>query len=71
MGKMRHVGVSNFKPHDFTLLQSALKNRILTNQIEISVTAPEALTNGDIANLVIAWLLYHPSNISPVIGTNQ
>jgi len=43
MGKMRHVGVSNFKPHDFTLLQSALKNRILTNQIEISVTVPEAL----------------------------
>lgn len=50
-GKVRAVGVSNFKPHDWTLLQSAMTNRLVTNQIEISLLAPEALTNGDIAFL--------------------
>ena len=50
-GKVRAVGVSNFKAHDWTLLQSAMANKLTTNQIEISVLANQAFTNGDIAFL--------------------
>ncbi len=50
-GKVRGVGVSNFKLHDWTLLQSALKTPLLTNQIEISVLERSAFGNGDIAYL--------------------
>ncbi|MBL55405.1 MAG: oxidoreductase [SAR116 cluster bacterium] len=50
-GKVKAVGVSNFKPYDWTLLQSAMQNQLVTNQIEISVLANEAFTNGDIAFL--------------------
>ena len=50
-GKIGSVGVSNFKCHDWTLLQSAMTERLATNQIEISVIANEAFTNGDIAYL--------------------
>jgi predicted oxidoreductase len=48
-GKVRSVGASNFKPHDWTLLQSAMKTQLATNQIELSVLAREAFTNGDLA----------------------
>ncbi len=50
-GKVRAVGVSNFRPHDFTLLQSCMETPLLTNQIELSLIAHEALTNGDLAFL--------------------
>ncbi|MBT8411853.1 MAG: aldo/keto reductase, partial [Octadecabacter sp.] len=50
-GKVRAVGVSNFKLHDWTLLQSAMKSKLVTNQIEMSLTAPDAFTNGDLAFL--------------------
>ena len=50
-GKIASAGVSNFKPHDWTLLQSAMSNHLVTNQIEISVLANQAFTNGDIAFL--------------------
>ncbi|MFT5061605.1 MAG: putative oxidoreductase [Dinoroseobacter sp.] len=48
-GKVRAVGVSNFKPWDWSLLQSAMDAKLCTNQIEISLVAHEAFTNGDIA----------------------
>lgn len=50
-GKVRAVGVSNFKLHDWTLLQSAMETPLVTNQIEISLTANAAFTNGDLAFL--------------------
>ena len=50
-GKVRSVGVSNFRPWDCELLQSAMTTRLATNQIEISVLAHSAFTNGDIAFL--------------------
>jgi len=50
-GKVRCVGVSNFRPWDVDLLQSAMKNRIVTNQIEISAVHHLPFTNGDIAYL--------------------
>ena len=50
-GKARSVGVSNFKLHDWTLLQSAMKTQLVTNQIELSLLAHEGFTNGDVAYL--------------------
>jgi predicted oxidoreductase len=50
-GKVRAVGVSNFRPWDMDLLQSAMATRLATNQIELSLLAHDALTNGDIACL--------------------
>ena len=60
-GKVRTVGVSNFKLHDWTLLQSGMKNQLVTNQIELSLSAHEGFTNGDVAYLqergipIMAW----------------
>ena len=48
-GKVRSVGVSNFRPYDWELLQSAMKNQLVTNQIELSVLAHESFVNGDVA----------------------
>lgn len=60
-GKIKGVGVSNFKRHDWTLLQSAMKNKLVTNQIEASVVAPSCFSDGDVAYLqefnvpIMAW----------------
>lgn len=113
-GKVRSVGVSNFKLHDWTLLQSAMKTPLITNQIELSLSAHQGFTNGDVAYLqerkipimawsplgggllmtgagdtqnalakmadkhnttadtvAVAWLLTHPAQIMPVMGTND
>ena len=114
-GKVKGVGVSNFRPWDMDLLQSRMHHRLLTNQIEISLQENSALTNGDLAYLqrqqvspmawsplggghifknsnsplnqtlismgkafevdpssvAIAWLLAHPANILPVMGSNN
>ena len=114
-GKVRNVGVSNFKPWDWNLLQTAMKNKIVTNQIELSVLAHDGFTNGDVAfhqgnntpimawsplaggdlflksnkkivsqlesigeifgvepgTIAVAWLLAHPANILPILGTNS
>lgn len=50
-GKVRAVGVSNFRPWDFSLLQSAMENDLVANQIEISLSCFDAFTNGDLAFL--------------------
>ena len=112
-GKVRTVGVSNFRPYDWTLLQSAMEQPLVTNQIEISLQHHAPFTNGDIAfhqqhgqplmawsplgggslfengplmsklaevasaqggdetAVAVAWLLRHPANILPVMGTNN
>ena len=60
-GKVKEVGVSNFKPWDFTLLQSAMKSPLVTNQIEMSLAATDSFTNGDLAfhqelaTTIMAW----------------
>ncbi|WP_187429855.1 Oxidoreductase YdhF [Roseobacter fucihabitans] len=50
-GKIRAAGVSNFRPWDWDLLQSAMSNRLVTNQIELSLAARDSFTNGDLAHL--------------------
>lgn len=112
-GKVRAVGVSNFRPWDVELLQSAMQTPLATNQIEISLARIEPFTDGDLAfhqrrrDPVMAWsplgggslmtgdgpvaqvmdriaaahgvdraavavafLLRHPAQILPVMGTN-
>jgi predicted oxidoreductase len=113
-GKVRAVGVSNFRPWDFTLLQSAMSSPLVTNQIELSLNCRHPFTNGDLAFLherglppmawsplagghlraeagdglsarldalareagtdwtaaAVAWLLHHPAQVIPVLGTN-
>ena len=60
-GKVKEVGVSNFKPWDFSLLQSGMKSQLVTNQIEMSLAATDSFTNGDLAfhqeqgTTVMAW----------------
>jgi len=49
-GKVRAVGVSNFLPWDFDLLQSAMQAPLVTNQIEISLARLAPFTNGEIAH---------------------
>ncbi len=113
-GKIGAVGVSNFKPYDWELLQSNMVNKLQTNQIELSLQSIDAFSNGDIsfhqknATPIMAWsplgggklmtentkltnkmdhigshynvdrsavaisfLLSHPANIIPVMGTNN
>lgn len=113
-GKVRAVGVSNFRPWDFALLQSAMSQPLVTNQIELSLNCRDPFTNGDLAFLqergippmawsplagghlraeassalsarmdalgraagvdwtavAVAWLLHHPAQVIPVLGTN-
>jgi predicted oxidoreductase len=113
-GKLRAVGVSNFRPWDMRLLQSGMKTRLVSNQIELSLLAHQGFTNGDVAfhqeqsipmmawsplaggrllaeadvtlrnrlseigadfgtdwsAVAVAWLLRHPAQILPVLGTN-
>ncbi len=60
-GKVKEVGVSNFKSWDFTLLQSAMKSHLVTNQIEMSLAATDSFINGDLAfhqeqaTTIMAW----------------
>lgn len=65
-GKVRAVGVSNFRPHEFTLLQSAMESPLVTNQIELSLACPAPFTNGDLAFLQERKL--HPMAWSPLGG---
>ena len=60
-GKVRAAGVSNFMPWDMDLLQSAMKNRLVSNQIEISLMQTRGFVDGQIVHAqrlgvpVMAW----------------
>jgi predicted oxidoreductase len=118
-GKVRHFGVSNFKAHQWNMLQSYLPFPLITNQIELSAyhlenfedgtlnlcqekrVAPMAwspLAGGAIFKgedekairlqhtlkkiqeetgakgmdeVLYAWLLNHPANIMPIVGSGK
>ena len=65
-GKVKQVGVSNFKLHDWNLLQSAMDTALVTNQIEISLMHHEPFTNGDVAYLQERGV--NPMAWSPLAG---
>ena len=60
-GTVRAAGVSNFRPWDWSLLQSAMRHPLVTNQIELSLKHIAPFTNGDLAfhqqhgHVVMAW----------------
>ncbi|WP_172327585.1 aldo/keto reductase family oxidoreductase [Mangrovicoccus sp. HB161399] len=60
-GKVRAVGVSNFRPWDVELLESLMSESLVTNQIEISLARLAPFTDGDLAfhqrrqDAVMAW----------------
>lgn len=60
-GKVRAIGVSNFRPADWQLLQSAMTTSLVTNQIEMSLAEITAFSNGDLAfhqqhnHALMAW----------------
>ncbi|ASZ11988.1 aldo/keto reductase [Chitinophaga pendula] len=116
-GKVKHFGVSNFTPSQFTLLQS--RTPLVTNQVEASLLRREPFLDGtfdqcithriqpmvwsplgsgriftapddpqvlrihaaaqplceqyqvSLDQLLLAWLLKHPSRLIPVLGTAQ
>ena len=110
-GKIKSFGVSNFDLHQLALLQEVVQ--IDYNQIQISLTHSESLTNGLLAymqvqhiqpmawnplgsyfksitpklqksvqkmatkykatedQILLAWLMKHPSEIVPVLGTTN
>jgi len=116
-GKVRGVGVSNFGPWDWKLIQKHMKHPLLTNQVEMSLLNRESFVDGTLAamqtdeitpmawsplaggqlfkdsaatqrlapifkricdaqntsidHVALAWLLAHPANILPVVGTNN
>jgi predicted oxidoreductase len=60
-GKVRGVGVSNFMPWDVDLLQSCMKHKLQTNQLELSLLSTAPFINGQLAHAqqhrmpVMAW----------------
>ncbi|MFS0673986.1 aldo/keto reductase [Ornithinibacillus sp. 179-J 7C1 HS] len=118
-GKVRHFGVSNFKRHQLTMLESYLDVELVTNQIEISAYELENIEDGTlnlclekrvapmawsplargkvftsedekavrlrnvlekvaseinangIDEILYAWLLNHPANIMPIVGSSK
>ena len=60
-GKVRHFGVSNFTPAQFSLLQSRLPFSLVTNQVEISPLHQPLLLDGTLDQLqqlcirLMAW----------------
>ena len=73
-GKVRAVGVSNFRPWDWSLLQSAMQTPLATNQIALSLDASQAFSNGDVTYLqqlakpIMAW---SPLGSGSVLGTGK
>ena len=75
-GKIRAAGVSNFRPWDVELLQAAMRNTLVTNQIELSLARPQPFADGDLAfhqrrgDPVMAWSpLGGGSVFEDVLGT--
>ena len=60
-GKVRNIGVSNFRPWDWELLQAGMKTPLVVNQIEMSLGEINPFTNGDLSfhqrqeRAVMAW----------------
>lgn len=73
-GKVKAVGVSNFRPWDWKLLQSAMDTELATNQIEMSVLAHDAFTNGDLAFLQehgVSPMAWSPLGGGALFGTGH
>ena len=65
-GKVTHFGVSNFLPDEFDLLQSYVKEPLITNQVEFSALRMENMENG-VLNQCLKNKI-HPMLWSPLAG---
>jgi predicted oxidoreductase len=65
-GKVRHFGVSNYKPIDFEMLQSFSNQKLITNQIEVSVLQHENFDDRTVQHAVMKRI--HPIVWSPLAG---
>ena len=65
-GKVKHVGVSNFRPSQFELLASRLKAPIVTNQIQFSPLYLDPLNDGTLD--LMQRLRIRPQIWSPLAG---
>jgi predicted oxidoreductase len=65
-GKVRHVGVSNYNPHQFALLTRCLGRVPATNQIEVSLLRMDAITDGTLDQCQAGGV--HPMAWSPLAG---
>jgi predicted oxidoreductase len=71
-GKVRSVGVSNFMPWDVELLQSAMGNRLVAQQIEMGLLQTHAFTNGQLAHAQrnqMALMAWSPLGGGGLFGT--
>lgn len=65
-GKVGAVGVSNFKPWDWDLLQSGMKHKLSTNQLELSLLERESFLDGTLGQMQQQAI--HPMAWSPLGG---
>jgi predicted oxidoreductase len=65
-GKIRAAGASNFMPWDWTLLQSFMQHKLVTNQLEMSLLQRAAFTDGSLAQA--QQLQAPPMAWSPLAG---
>lgn len=65
-GKVREFGVSNFKPHELSLLQHACSFRLVVHQVEISLAKLDCLEDGTLAQCLVEKMT--PLAWSPLAG---
>lgn len=65
-GKVRHFGVSNYKPLDFEMLASYVNQPLITNQIEASVLQHDNFDDRTVAHALTKRI--HPIVWSPLAG---
>jgi predicted oxidoreductase len=73
-GKVRHFGVSNFKPFQLTLLQSRLDFPLATNQIELNPLCLDSLHDGTLdqaQELNMSPMIWSPLAGGRLFSTNQ
>ena len=73
-GKVRGIGVSNFDPLDWQLLQSNMRQVLLTNQIEISLLQRRAFANGSLAQaqqLKAPPMAWSPLAAGAILGSSE
>ena len=67
--KMLAVGVSDIRPCDLSLLQSAMQTRLALNQIELSLLAHQGFNVGQVASIqgrglpIMAWSPLEDENL--------
>ena len=62
-GKVRHFGVSNHNPMQIELLKTSVKQPLIANQLQLSVTEAGMITSGMNANMKNAESVMHDGSV--------